>query len=465
MIALALLIYLTQSAGGFLLLHLLWGSKEPKILVLKIFLGPGMGAGVSSLLYFFWCWFNLPTQLYPFFELILLIALVVFAWGKSGWQELSFDFKVFKGKTLLWAVVLCAGVCLSVLNFWVYSASLPHGYYDAWAIWNLDARLIYGSGSQWLHSLPVAASGAHPDYPLLVPSNVAVGWLIAGSNSTRFPFIFSLLFMLSLLGLIFSSIFIARDFGQGALAATLVASLPGLAYLGASQYADIELAYFFLAVGILLYLHRVKSQPVLLILAGFFSGLAGWTKNEGQMFILVSLLVCLFLSLRDKKNHLPSFLAGLLFPLLAIILFKTLMPPSDLFVDKARSVQQLFDISRYQLILSYIGKQILSFGGWPVSFFLTLLLYSLVVRLRPFRATREHWLPFSLFLLQAIGYFVIYLITPYDLTWHLITSLERLMFHILPLMIFGLFNLLPTPTEIYAPGSQSINLLENETSS
>jgi putative copper export protein len=42
-------------------------------------------------------------------------------------------------------------------------------------------------------------------------------------------------------------------------------------------------------------------------------------------------------------------------------------------------------------------------------------------------------------LLMLSGYFMVYIITPHDLNWHLNTSLERLFLQLLPSVIFIFF--------------------------
>ena len=135
--------------------------------------------------------------------------------------------------------------------------------------------------------------------------------------------------------------------------------------------------------------------------------------------------------------------------MIIIILFKSLTPPSDLFVDLAKSFQQLLDISRYQLIFNRLGKQFVSFGYWRISFFVVLLLYAFLVWIKPANTQGKRWVPLALIFFQFSGYYIIYLMTPHDLAWHLNTSLGRLIFQLLPLLIFGLFGILQSPADIF----------------
>ena len=50
-------------------------------------------------------------------------------------------------------------------------------------------------------------------------------------------------------------------------------------------------------------------------------------------------------------------------------------------------------------------------------------------------------------LLMLAGYFIIYLISPYELNYHLMTSLNRLYMHLWPSAVFLFFMMARTPEE------------------
>ncbi len=451
MILTGLLIYLGKAIGGMAVIHLVWDSREPKHLVLKLFLGTGVGMGVSSLIYFIWFIVGFSASQFPYFELLLFFILVVVNLIKEYKHNRSttiIRLNVPGVRVLLWTGLVFLAVALSSLSFALYALQSPHGYNDAWTIWNSSARFIYLVGNGWESLIPKNA-WFHPDYPLMLSLNIAEGWSIVGINSTRIPIIVAFVFFFSIIGLLFSSLTITKGIEQAALATILIASLPQLPFQSSWQYADVPLAYFFLATGALIYLYTILGETKLIIFAGLFAGLAAWTKNEGIMFAIISLCICFILSRVKRKNLLKYFVLGSFFPTLVIILFKSLTPPNDLFVDKTKSIMQLFDPSRYQIIFSKIAAFAFSFGGWPISFIVILLLYILFVFARP-EIKGELWAPILLCLGQFAGYFVIYLITPHDLVVHINTSLDRLLFHIFPLAVFLVFDALPSPRVLFA---------------
>jgi bacteriorhodopsin len=75
---------------------------------------------------------------------------------------------------------------------------------------------------------------------------------------------------------------------------------------------------------------------------------------------------------------------------------------------------------------------------WPVAIAATLLIVALGFDLR--RLGNSSFLAAATTLvLVNVGYFVVYLLTPLDLRWQLMFSIERLVFHTMPLAIFVAF--------------------------
>jgi hypothetical protein len=61
----------------------------------------------------------------------------------------------------------------------------------------------------------------------------------------------------------------------------------------------------------------------------------------------------------------------------------------------------------------------------------------------------------TMLVIQALGYYAIYLITPYDLTWHLYYSIERIALQIFPLIAFLILSASRTPESVF--DSNSLN--------
>ena len=142
--------------------------------------------------------------------------------------------------------------------------------------------------------------------------------------------------------------------------------------------------------------------------------------------------------------------------LLVIAYFKLrIAPAGDLFSGHAATVHKLMDLSRYGAILRWYGKELLRFGHWLLvpGTLLLAAYYFLVggtVGMKGEAALRTSLLALGLTL---AGYAVIYLITPYDLYWHLRFSLNRLFLQLWPSAIFLFFMTVRTPEQALAdPG-------------
>jgi hypothetical protein len=116
-----------------------------------------------------------------------------------------------------------------------------------------------------------------------------------------------------------------------------------------------------------------------------------------------------------------------------------------LFSDPTTALHKLLDPLRYWIILKWYAKEFLRFGHWllvPVP--LLMLAYYLFTR-RETRSDHDSGDRASILALALTlaGYFAIYLITPYDLYWHLRFSLSRLFLHLWPSAIFLFFLAVP----------------------
>ena len=61
------------------------------------------------------------------------------------------------------------------------TARLPHGEWDAWAVWNLKARFLLRGAEDWTALFSPALP--HPGYPLMLPGTVARLWMWLGTET------------------------------------------------------------------------------------------------------------------------------------------------------------------------------------------------------------------------------------------------------------------------------------------
>ena len=162
-----------------------------------------------------------------------------------------------------------------------------------------------------------------------------------------------------------------------------------------------------------------------------------------------------FLSERERQRErwtaFATLLAAVAPGLLLIAWFKhSLAPPGDLFSHPATSLHRLLDPSRYWAILKWYGKEFLRFGDWAlIPGTLALIGFYLTARnpadRKPVPGLRSSVLALGLTL---AGHFVVYLITPYDIYWHLRFSLSRLFLQLWPSAIFLFLLAVPLGAEL-----------------
>ncbi|GAB4498149.1 MAG: hypothetical protein OHK003_09260 [Anaerolineales bacterium] len=434
---------------GFFIIHSIWNATDGKSLLVKIFLSAGIGFGISSLFGFLWIWLGLPLDVYAISESILAIVL-------SGWMFYTKRFKFnFHGMTeksdLIWTLILAMGVFLFTMNLAVYALQYPHGRPDAWINWNVAARFLYLGGADWQATF--LRQWDHPDYPLFMAVTNAITWIFLGEASTWGPIAFHFVVSLFGVGLLFSVINYLRDFKQAALAAILFMSMPFIVDQGMRQYADFLLAYVILASGGLTLLYFQTGETRLAVLTGLMIGLGGWAKNEGLPAILGFSLAWSLIALKKERRFAArSYVFGLVFPFFVILLFKLfLAPPNDL-MSSGSSLEKLLDAERYAVILQRAASMLWNLSGAPFPLIGLIILLALMVG-RSVNRISGAWTIGVVVGIQLMIYFVIYLLTPLDLAFHLNTSLDRLYMHVLPLAFLWFFIWLKSPQELTAKES------------
>ena len=447
-----LLLKLPALVGG-LVIHWLWPDRRPMAVLLKASLGIGLGLGISSILYFV-SLLIAPGRLNMLAAQALLLLILVIAIARrergSGWLRFSQPSL----SRLQWGslAVLPIAFIFSLLAFANLSAARPQGSFDAWGIWNRTARFIYRDPENWQATFsPNLFWLMHADYPLLVPLNVAWSWDVLGFETNRTPSMQSFMFLFGTLAVLFSATALLRTIAQGSLAALVLAGIPSLFFTGYGQIADVPVAYFVLSAGVCIHAGLALDQPRLLALSGFMAGLAAWTKNEGLAFAPAGLLAIV---IADRKNRtaVRAYLAGLVIPAAVVLYFKAFLAPASEFAvgGVTALAAKALDPTRYSIILLALWKQLGTFAGWPVTIFLQLAVYAWLMRRRTPRETVPAARALAaLITLQLLGYCAIYLLSPYDLQWHLDTSIGRLVMQLVPALIFLVFSTAAAPEEVF----------------
>jgi dolichyl-phosphate-mannose-protein mannosyltransferase len=466
---LAALLALLCAASGVLLVLLLWPCAFALSvnLLLQGSLSLGLGLGLFSVI-FVLSRASGGKNLLAVDLAVIVLLLAGYLYRRNRTADIS-TMPPSNEKTVPdWLLIVLRVAFAITLLAALYPAVLcaiaqPHGDgWDAFAIWNLHARFLFRAGAHWRDGFTPLIPWSHPDYPLLLPAAIAHFWTGLGYESQIVPAVIGLVFTFSTVGLLFSSLALLRGQISAILGGLTLLSTPFFIEQGTAQYADVPLSFFILATIVLLCLYEKNAGTTrlrgLLILAGISCGFAAWTKNEGLLFLLsivaARLLVFLMTASKPVTSEAPPqprnagrlstwfalFLAGIAPLLLLVAWFKrSIAVTNELFSSVA--FDKLLDASRYYAILRWYGKDFLRFGDWlliPGTMLLAGLYFAVPgKRMQPAdpgpRASRIA-LP-----LMLTGYFLIYLITPYDLYWHLRFSLNRLFLQLWPAVIFLFF--------------------------
>jgi hypothetical protein len=458
-----IVVFLLPILTGGLLVHLFWPDKGILHLTLKAFLGVGIGLGITSLTYFLYMslfagqhWFIVVQAVTI---LILLVASVWHARKRAGEAAPIGNLGAPSRLQYIFAGLSGIVFLVSLASTASYILRRKQGDWDAWMMYNRAARFIYRDQANWLQSFSRQMDPIfHADYPLFLAMNIASGWDTLGSETPRVPMVQSAVFAVACAGLLVSALACTKSIGQAALGMIIFWGTPAVVNEGARELADLPLAYFLLSTGILTYLYILYRKPGLIVLAGLTAGLAAWMKNEGSVFVIAAAVALAVAFLRQKPwRVLLWYILGLAIPMAFVLYFKFfLAPPSDVLSNgPTRSLAQIADISRHIEILRFFWGQFLTFGGWsvlarPIGILPILLVYLIFVR-EPLIKERYPMVTASIAMLgiQTIGYYGVYLITPYNLTWHLSFSIERICLQLVPLIAFVILSAAHSPETIF----------------
>jgi hypothetical protein len=377
-----------------------------------------------------------------FIETCLTVVLVLAAYKKKRYilKHISLPSKIHVADLVL---IICCALCFGL--FLKFLCLIEHGANDAWAIWNVKARTLAATngdvGAILLNGYP------HSDYPLLLPYIHARHFQMAGSLSTVVPRITALMFYAASVGLFASFVTMIKNRLTGRIALVVICLSIYLPVLYVAQYADGYVSTLLLALFTTAWFSagsEKNGSRVSPVLCGIFTGALVMTKNEGLLLSICFMLgYAAYFIRKNKTNVLFSALAkiftGACIFLILYCAIKLCYPVKNDLVslNTHNRFTQLLDMSRYRIIFTHFLKEIFNWH-WM---FLPVILWILPYKFGINGLCREKC-TFVVLIPLAIawaGYTVIYLITPYTLEWHIITSLDRLVCHLMPSFLLSVF--------------------------
>jgi 4-amino-4-deoxy-L-arabinose transferase-like glycosyltransferase len=426
-----------------------------------------VGLGVDALLFF---WFR---RAFLTIEWLLIIPAIVTGWHFRNFgteteisaspHEFVLRHEIVKG--LRGLLVIAAVTAASFFGF--KTSEAVHGAWDAWAIWNLHARLLVRAGSEWL-SILNAVTFSNPDYPLLLPGMIARFWRFTGTETTLVPIGIAFVFTALTVVFLYAIVKTLRSETFAIFSAITILGTPFFLQHGAEQYADVPFGFFVLvSLGLIwLYEDNPRGQNGLLILAGFHAGLAAWAKNEGILLLAVVPLSYVLVSLpsvRQTVQKLLWMLAGASLPLVTLGYFKLVQARTDVLVASQalpQIVSRIFDIHRHATIVARNSLEMWTFGQWYYSPIPVLLLWAILHNFGPWKFLSLGFRIVVLTLLLIVaGYYFVYLITPIPLTDHLRSSLNRLLLQLWPVALIPTFVMIGRTSEIESRRWQLVPML------
>jgi len=357
--------------------------------------------------------------------------------------------------TLVLVLVTLAVADIEAMPSW------PHGQGDAQAIWNARARLLTRADGDWADRFHAIELG-HLDYPLLLPGTIATLWMWSGTEGVMYPQAIAVLFHIGLALVVFTS---AWRFGgplAAALATPFVLWTPHVLFTSLAQLADLPLALFLLVAWSGLASLRLEDpgrRASALAVGAALSGLA-WTKNDG--IVWAALLAGLW-AVMEAVRHRGPVLRRDLGPLLraaapvvvALVFFKlSWAPASDIVRDlDAGLLRDLGSWERWRGSLGGVARELslassLDWPGiasghpptqevarWAGAWLALGAALVLGVRRRGLRGARD--LAYGAWSLGALlaAIVVVYVLTPLDPSWHIQTSMSRLLLHAYPAIV------------------------------
>ena len=398
--------------------------------------GAAAGIGATSCLFFV---FRLVVPSVP--RLSLFVEIAIFAWlafeivrkpiqSRDSNGAVSFPFILL----LLTALLIATAIATSAMTD-AWEAN-PQGNWDAWSIWNLRARFLAADGNLPQRAWSPALSWTHPEYPLLVSAFVARCWTFAGSTSEAAPITTSYLFFIALIATVAGGFAAWRSRTLGLLLGLALLGTPTFLHEVIAQYADIPLACYFACATIFLLLDRPW-------LAGLFAGFAAWTKDEGDLFLIVFLVA---VAVTRRGQILRAAVAAIPGAALMAILRFALAPRAATFFGQGIA-QRLAESGKLGEVLSAYAHE---FAAMSVGWYNPILpVVALAVALR-FQRDRlgDLLLTATLPIAMLAGYFGIFMITPFGVKWQLQTSLNRLIAQVWPLLLIAAFTAMRTPESL-----------------
>jgi hypothetical protein len=321
--------------------------------------------------------------------------------------------------------------------------------YDAWNLWTRKALFLVIENAYHADAFRGTAYGViHPDYPLLLPLLEATHLKAAGVD--RYGAVLSV-FPPLLVAFTWAAAFVASRVTRPALWAPVV-GIAALASVGPllTGYADVPLGYLLCLAALLLGIWLEREARGDLAVATLMLAGAAELKNEGLVgaLLLVGVAGAALVLRRawPRLRELAAAAAGLL--LVAVLPWQLWLSAhdfhGDISVKKGLSPGYLIDHwSRVRPSVHALFDQITT-GGFPALF----VAFGIALAVA-WIACRGSWVVPFFYVGAGMAYFAsliwAYWISPLDISFHLMTSVDRVALGVASIALAGVLHMSSMP--------------------
>jgi len=163
--------------------------------------------------------------------------------------------------------------------------------------------------------------------------------------------------------------------------------------------------------------------------------------------------------LRSRRDWrlLGHLTVGLAVGTFALLLYKlTVGPASDLMrqIVNQHPLDKAVTVDRHLLVAGHMLRRLFTWGGWsPIPAFVLVVACLAAAAVRWRGVPREAVVGACVAVLMLTAYYAIYIVSPYDLEWHLGTSFDRLIAQVWPIIVWTavVATVEPTPQRQSSP--------------
>lgn len=193
--------------------------------------------------------------------------------------------------------------------------------------------------------------------------------------------------------------------------------------------SDVPLSLTFLGTLLAILFANIPVGLIAYLPALSIAGLSATIKNEGQTFLLFTLVALGIVSFtKFVKEKFNAQYLWFIIPVLPVVLWKLYIAQYAITNDLLSAPNLTDIIWRIPTMISEIAPRLLDGYRFGILIVPALLLCFLPTK----STTKTRNVIGGIVVAQALMYLLIYLITPHDLVWHISTSFSRLLLHLLP---------------------------------